>query len=172
MIARTILPAMATLCFAVVANAQSMPTANTEATSSSGHVHVVGIDDYAGHMHGGPAAWVGGATFEFTVAEGSEVEMTVTRIEFLTGRSCENPPSEVSSEPSFGGLWADQLGMTESALALTLPSGLTEVSVGFAAVEAYYVYCDRFAFRVTFDVDGEELVAVSETLVTRREPLR
>lgn len=46
-----------------------------------------------------------------------------------------------------------------------------EPTVGFTAVPAYYVYCDRFAFRVYFHVDGEKLAVIDEVNITREEPL-
>lgn len=44
--------------------------------------------------------------------------------------------------------------------------------VSFASVNAYYTWCDRFAFRVRFKAGAEILTAVAELNVTREEPYR
>lgn len=51
------------------------------------------------------------------------------------------------------------------------------MTVGWPAVDACYVYCDRFGFRVTFEMDVagrivEARTVLAEIQVTRREPLR
>jgi hypothetical protein len=143
-------------------------SASTVATV--GAVTVAGRDGHAMHTHGGPAARVGDAQFRVTVAGEAPVTLTVTRIEALTGHSCDAPPAEVTSYPTFGGLFPEDGSATESATSLVVRPGTLDVTVGFTAVEAYYSWCDRFAFRVTFDVGGAPLVAVAETNVTRVEP--
>ncbi len=51
------------------------------------------------------------------------------------------------------------------------PSADQVVEVFFESTEAYYVWCDRFAFRVTFRIDNERVKAVAETVVMRVTPL-
>ena len=95
----------------------------------------------------------------------------MTRIEYLTGGACETPPTSVHSEPVFAGFFVR--GMSESARSVTVEPGKPiRIEVGFPAVDAYYVHCDRFAFRVTFQAGPHTLTAIAETNVARDEPLR
>lgn len=60
-----------------------------------------------------------------------------------------------------------------SAHLVEVKAGATvAASIGFTSVPAYDVYCDRFAFRFHFLVDGEKVVVIDEVNITRMEPLR
>jgi hypothetical protein len=133
---------------------------------------ITGLESHAHHTHGGAPAQLGHARFRVQYDGEVPVVMTVRRIEYVTGRDCDAPPAEVSATPAFGGLFPEDGSRTESVRALPVSPGTLEVTVGFEWVEAYYVHCDRFAFRVTFDVGGLPLVATAETQVIREEPLR
>lgn len=133
---------------------------------------IAGLDSSARHAHGGPPAQLGHARFRVTYTGGAPAPLSVTRIELLTGRSCDAPPADVRSMPAFGGLFPEDGSRTESVDTLTVAPGTVDVIVGFERVEAYLSWCDRFAFRVTFSAGGSELVAVAETVVTRVTPLR
>lgn len=153
----------------LIAAASAWETAST--TASNADWEIVGRDGLARHTHGGPAARLGHAEFRVTYRGRDAGELSVSRVEFLTGHDCVAPPATVQSEPAFGGLFTS--GMSESASKLEVkPARPVDVSVSFPAVEAYYVHCDRFAFRVVFVAGGEALVVVAETNVTREEPLR
>jgi hypothetical protein len=145
----------------------------TSATSASGELTIEALVNQARHLHGGPPANLGHARVRVTHTGAEPVPLALSRVEYLTGRSCEEPPSEVHAELRPSGLFAGELGMTESVEVLPLPPGAAlELHVGFTRVEAYYNFCERFAFRLTFDAGGEALVVVAETDVTRVEPRR
>jgi hypothetical protein len=157
--------------FLPVAAALAAVPGGASTTASVGPLTVTGLDGHARHTHGGPPARLGHARFRVTRTGLGRGRLTVQRIEFLTGHSCEAPPAEVSGTPRFGGLLPEDGSLAESVLSLGVGPGTVDVMVGFEAVEAYYSWCDRFAFRVTFDADGEPLTVVAETQVTRVEPL-
>ena len=84
-----------------------------------------------------------------------------------------NPPSKVISHPKSGGILLGDGTQRESAPQVEVKAGATvEATVGFPSVPAYYLYCDRFAFRVHFRVDGEKIAVIDEVNITRMEPLR
>ena len=126
------------------------------------------------HTHGGPGAQLGDARFVVHSEDAHRHMLTVSGVDFLGGRSCTEPPTTVKAHPTFAGLFAEDRGQRESTKTLAIPpKSELSISVGFGpSVEAYYVYCDRFAFRVRFELDGDTLEVVSETTVTREEPLR
>lgn len=143
---------------------------DSASTTAKGAVcTVAGVDGTARHTHGGEPAHLG--TARFTVSCASATTLGVEHIEFLMGGDCAALPSRVASAPKVGGLMVE--GMKASALTVTIPAGKpTALDVSFPAVDAYYVHCDRFAFRVSFRAGGELLVATAETNVEREEPLR
>lgn len=148
-------------------SALAWPTASTTARSTT--CSIAGQDGQAMHTHGGSEASVGTANFTITCT--ASTALTVEKIEFLTGASCDAPPARVSAEPKLGGIFID--GMKESALEVQIPPGApVSVGVGFTPVGAYYTWCDRFAFRVRFRAGGEVVTATSELNVTREEPYR
>lgn len=147
---------------------------NTAAGLFGGRFVIQGLGGHASHTHGGPPAQVGGVRVRLQNHTDQAQRVSVTDIEFLTGvKDCDHPPTQVVSHPRFGGLFWEDSDQKESTPQLLIPAGKTAtVSVGFASVPAYYVYCDRFAFRVHFKVGKSTIAVVSEVLVTRREPLR
>jgi hypothetical protein len=82
----------------------------------------------------------------------------------------------VRSHPNLTGLRIDDDSpwKTGASTQVELPAGASvEIVAYFAPIEAYTAWCERFAFRVTFELDGsEQLSAVAETFVARVEPLR
>ena len=121
---------------------------------------LAGHTDHASHEHGGEAAKIGDATFAADNPLPHPVPLKVTKVEFLTDHSCALPwdvrakPKVVDFDPK------------------ALPPGRSEVTVSFAAQGAYQAHCDRFATRVTFDVDGHRAPVTVEHEVMRFEPLR
>lgn len=150
----------------------------TDATSSAASVRndfeIHGITGHARHMHGGPPAQIGDVRFTFANRSAKPRQVTVTDIEFLQGnKDCDHPPAKVTAHPKSGGILLEDGVQRESSQNVTVKAGATvEASVGFTAMPAYYVYCDRFAVRVHFQVDGEKLVVVDEIAVVRVEPFR
>jgi len=93
----------------------------------------------------------------------------------LTGvHDCDHPPTTVSARPEPAGLLISDSDQRESTRRVMIPPGATvTVDLGFGpAALAYENSCDRFAFRVTFVVEGElaPLTVVAETKVTRVWP--
>lgn len=147
---------------------------NTSAGVLGGRFVIRGLGGRASHTHGGPPAQLGWVRVQIENHTDRAQRVSVADIEFLRGvKDCENSPTQVVSHPRFGGLFREDGDQKESTPQLVIPAGTTAaVSVGFASVAAYYVYCDRFAFRVHFKVGKDRIAIVSEVQVTRREPLR
>lgn len=147
---------------------------HTRAVLAAGQVIIQGVTTFASHMHGGAPAQLGHARFQVENRGTQPLRLTVTDIEFLRGiHDCEHPPRQVASHPRFGGLFVEASDPRESTREIELKPGRTiQLSVGFASVPAYGVYCDRFAFRVHFQIGREKAAAISEARVIRREPLR
>ncbi len=156
------------LPFLLLAYAFAWSTASST-TAGSGW-EIAGQDGVAFHTHGGAPARLGQARFRVLWQGPGPGVLTVTGVEYLTGHGCDAAPSQVHSAPTFGGLFVE--GMPQSARELTLEAGKPQVvTVGFPAVDAYYTWCDRFAFRVTFRAGEASLSAVAETNVTRESEL-
>jgi hypothetical protein len=154
----------------MMAAALSWTSASTTATAPGGLLAVTGTDSHARHTHGGAPAWVGRATFAVRWDGDAATSLSVDSLSFLRGRDCDAPPSE-ATPLTVGGLITPT--MTERAETIELSPGTTvEVTIGFPAVEAYYIHCDRFAFQATLHAGGQAAVAVAEVMVVRVEPLR
>jgi hypothetical protein len=149
-------------------------SASTTASSADGEVAIQGLDGYARHTHGGAPARLGWARFRVENRGRKPRAIRAEAVDYLHGHSCEVAPAEVRASPKPTGLLAEDGVQKESAPSITLaPGAALEIIVGFApAVDAYYVFCDRFAFRVRFGVDGAPLAVVAETHVARVEPPR
>lgn len=137
-------------------------SANTAA--SLGELRISGEEDQAMHLHGGAAAQLGQASFSLKNS-GKPTALSVTQVEFLTGSDCDVPPEAVQSEPSVVGLSLEE--RQGPSKLLEIPNGKHDLKVYFAHVPATYSHCDRFAFRVSFESDGQQAVVVSETRVER-----
>ena len=97
----------------------------------------------------------------------------MTEVAYMTVHSCDVPPTEVRSKPVFEEIRVTGIPKPKDARELTLqPKSEQDLIVVFTPVEAYYSYCDRFSFRVTFAVNGESLAVVAESTVSREEPYR
>ncbi|HNN93812.1 MAG TPA: hypothetical protein PKI03_16130 [Pseudomonadota bacterium] len=148
--------------------------ATTSATLPGGEFTIRGLSGRATHSHGGAPAQVGHISVVFENRGRTAQRVTVSDIEFLQGiKDCEHAPQKVASHPHPGGILLDDGKMRESASEVEIaPGAKVSATVGFAPVPVYYVYCDRFAFRVVFRVGKARIAVVSEVNVTRREPLR
>jgi hypothetical protein len=141
---------------------------NTRETTESG-VTIAGRTSTAYHLHAGPPARVGGASFKVDNGSDAAKVIRVAKVEILHDRTCEAPPTTVLAEPASGGLFASALEMRESAPELSIDPGASlVVDAGFAVVEAAQVSCDAYAARVTFDVSGEAATVVAAIEVVRR----
>jgi len=105
------------------------------------------------------------------------VSVRVSQVEYLVGSHCEVVPKTVRSTPVPIGLYLADGEQPKSVKVLAVSPGETEVFVGFEAVTATYTHCDRFAFRVTFEVESEGIepassAVVAETMVMRMAPAR
>ena len=148
--------------------------ATTQAVATRSKFEIHGVTGQARHIHGGPPAQLGHASFVFANRGNQERRVSVIDIEFLQGsKDCDHPPSKIVSHPKSGGILLSDGKQRQSSPEVTVKAGATvEATVGFTTVPAYYVYCDRFAFRVYFQVDGEKLAVIDEVNITRVEPLR
>lgn len=147
--------------------------ATTSTALPGGQLVIRGVSGHAIHTHGGAPAQIGHVRFVFENHGKEAQRVTVTAVEFLRGdHDCDHPPQKVVSHPKLGGILLHDGKMTQSAPHAAIAPGATvEATVGFAAVPAYYTYCDRFAFRVFFQVGKTKIGVVSEVNVTREEPL-
>ncbi len=158
----------------VVAVAAPAPaSASTTEKSADGELTIAGQDGFAIHTHGGDAARLGRVTVTVKNDSARVRRLTVKQVEFLTGHDCKAPPTKVTSRPKLERV-VDEGDHDERPASLKFalpPKSETKLRVSFASVEAYTTHCDRFAFRVSFDVDGSETLApVAEVRVEREEP--
>jgi hypothetical protein len=140
---------------------------------------ITALETRARHTHGGPPAPLGHARFELTNEGSTPVAVRPTAALFVrTIKDCDEPPSEPVERLVPAGLFPEDDRWTESRPALVVEPGETvRVIVGWPAVDAYYVYCDRFGFRVTFELEVagaivEARTVLAEIQVIRVEPLR
>lgn len=148
--------------------------ATDSASAFDGTFIIRGVTQHARHTHGGESAHIGHVRFELENRGTTARKLTVAGIEFLRGiKDCEHAPSEVASRPKSGGIFLEDGTQKESRPQVVVKAGAkVGATVGFVAVDAYYVYCDRFAVRVRFNVDGTPIVVTDEVVVMRMEPLR
>jgi hypothetical protein len=115
---------------------------------------------HAMHEHGGHPAQLYDAKFTVHNGGSQPAVVNVTRVDFLESYSCDVFPNTLRSSPK------------PQPLRVTVPAGSTmPLEVHFSGVPAYEAWCERFAFRVTFDVDGTAMQSTAETHVVRIEPL-
>ncbi len=148
-------------------------SASGVASTSDGEFTLRGLDRSVRHTHGGEPARLGHVAVEATNRGRVPRRLRAVAVEFLHGHDCENPPAQIVATPRPSGLLVLTGGVQrDSTLDVAVAAGATvEAEVGFApAVEAYSTWCDRFAFRVLFRVDGSApLSVVSEMRVIRVE---
>jgi hypothetical protein len=146
--------------------------AATEAApgATAGPVEIYPQRSVAIHSHGGEAAHLRSARFVVHNPNATAATLSVLRVDYLTGSSCETPPTRVRSSPKADGI---SLRSALPAKRVSIAAGATApITVEFSPVDAYYVYCNRFAFRVTFDAGGTRLQSTAETEVHRVDPPR
>lgn len=120
------------------------------------------------HEHGGAPASLDTARFTVRNRGTTPVSLAVRAIAFLTGSSCDTPPATVQSRPTVVGI---EIGGAPSSARVSIPPGAAPLVVRFSPVHAYYTYCNRFAFRVTFDAGGDAITVTAETTVSRIDPM-
>ncbi len=151
-------------------------SASTSAKSPDGAILVTGRDGHARHAHGGPPARLGEAHFRVTNQSDRPRTLRPTKIEALRSDGCD-VPSEVTARPKLTDVategYHDPAAPSREDLEIP-PRAEIDLVVSFSPpVDAYMAWCQRFAFRVTFDLDGGgRLTAVAETHVARFEPRR
>lgn len=152
----------------------------TRPNSASTAVHtqdrllfIAGQDRGARHLHGGAPARIGYVRFVVTNDSDQKRRVTATQVAYLRDHRCGATPTTVASRPKLGYLYVDGEYPKDATTSLDIPPHSSEtVMVSFEAVEAYYVWCDRFAIRVSFQVGGESLAPVAELQVVRVTPVR
>ena len=156
------------------ATREDAPATSDAAGLAGAATHAVPVEflpqrSHSIHSHGGEAAHLREARFVVHNGNARTANVSVVRVEYLTGHSCNVLPSTVRSTPKIDGL---SVGSAPPAARVAIPpESRTPITVEFAPVDAYYTYCDRFAFRVTFDVDGTPVQSTAETEVSRVDPL-
>jgi len=125
-------------------------------------------ESWAIYTHGGDPAKL--STASFTLRNNLEVpaDVRVEKVEYLRGGDCNHLPRDVASTPVPHGL-----AVTGSSPAPSLqvaPGAEVDVDVHFDPVEAAYVSCDRFVFRVYFEVNDAPRISLAETKVEREAP--
>lgn len=129
----------------------------TRASSGSTAVHtkdrklfIAGQDRGARHLHGGAPAHIGYVRFIITNDSDENRRVTATRVAYLRDHGCEAPPTTVVSRPNLGYFYEDGEYPKDATTTLDIPPHTSEtVMVTFEAVDAYYVWCDRFPIEVT-----------------------
>jgi hypothetical protein len=112
------------------------------------------------HEHGGDAASIGGARFIAHNPHSRPLRLRVRGVEMLEDSQC-GLPNEVKARPK-----------PAPDAPTKLAPGQSELVIGFEPQGAYQVHCDRFATRVTFEVEGKRIAATVEHEVMRFEPMR
>ncbi len=132
-----------------------------KAVAGTKPIEIAGLSSYAMHDHGGAAAKLRAARFQVTNRTKVDATLRVKRVEYMVGHSCTEMPTHVSKEPK----------ATNDPIVIHSAES-REVEISFEPVEAYYSYCQRFFFRVTFQVGREERQVLAETQVSRVSPMR
>jgi hypothetical protein len=148
---------------------------STAEHTRDGKLFIAGQDRHARHTHGGDAAHIGDVTFVVTNDSDRPRKITAKGVEFLHDSSCEKPAATVRSKPKLGSIiFDDDEDYRGATTSLSIPAKTSKaVNVGFEPVSAYMAWCDRFAIRVRFSVDGKETLApVADLRVIRMQPLR
>ena len=148
---------------------------STAVHTRDGKLFIAGQDRPARHTHGGAPARIGQVTFAVTNDGAAPRTIEAKSVELLHDSSCEKPASTVRSKPKLASvMFDDDEDYRGATTRLAIPPGSSkDVVVQFEPVEAYMAWCDRFAIRVGFSVDGKEtLSAVADLRVIRVQPLR
>lgn len=119
-------------------------------------VVIAGVSDSLWHVHGGEGATIDGVVLQVDNPLDRPVAFKVVGIEFLVDFGCALP-AKVTARPA----------LRESAPRSQLPPGESALKLGFARQEAYQVHCDRFATRVTLEVEGVTRAVAVEHRVGR-----
>lgn len=134
-------------------------------------VTIKGRGEYRAHTHGGPPAWIGGATFEVENLREQPITLTLTGTRWLRAYECELPRQEKAQPKPAGLALVDE--NIDGAMTVVIPAHSRKtVSIGHELQEAYMVSCDRFATAARFSVEGEVVEVIGEHRVIRRSPLR
>ncbi len=132
-------------------------------------VWVLAHQGSASHEHGGSAASVGEITVAVDNRGRKPAKITVSRVDWMTSTSCDDPLERVAS-PAFEGLELDDKPVATGP-AVIRPRRRSYLGIRFAPQHAYQAWCDRFAARVALDVDGTAIEVTAPIRVTRYEPM-
>ncbi len=134
-------------------------------------VTIKGRGEYRSHLHGGPPASIGGATFEVENLREQAIRLTLKGTRWLRAYDCELPRQEKARPKPAGLAFADET--IDGVMTVVIPArSRRTVAIGHAVQEAYMVSCDRFATAARFSVEGESVEVIGEHRVIRRTPLR
>jgi hypothetical protein len=148
---------------------------NSTAEAVEQRLRITGLTSAVRHLHGGPPAKLGEATFEVQNRSAHPHRVRVSKVTHLRAHPCGNEPNEVINQLEASGIVVERQGNYQTSRPqITVGAGQSAtLHVGFSWVEAYQVFCDYFSFRVTFLIDDQvPLVATAVTEVTRVTPRR
>lgn len=162
-----------------VSDAQATATFGSDASIDAADtvrdgVRFTAVTGHARHTHGGEPAHVSSARVDFT-NEGATHRLRVAAVDFLSdhGGDCHGLATTFRKHLEPSGLrFADDEGYAPNGEVVVAPASRGQLEVYFEPADAYYTYCDTFAFRVQLLVDATPKVVVVELQVTRVEPMR
>jgi hypothetical protein len=123
------------------------------------------------HTHGGDEAKIGRFTLSARNTSARERRIELSKLEYRTGHSCDEPPTTVSARPKPQLLVpeADDDPRPPSTSGVVPPKSELRFSAQFDSVGAYYTHCDKFALVAWFVLDGKETVQLEVALHVERE---
>lgn len=123
------------------------------------------------HTHGGEEAQVGRFLLSVTNTGSRERRLTLSKLVYLTGHSCDEPPSTVRAHPKPELLVRDDDHdlRPPSTTGVVPPKSEVVFSAQFESVGAYYTHCDRFGLVASFVIDEQEAVLVGVEIRVQRE---
>lgn len=154
-------------------SAPRAPQAAGTAQSRDGKLTLAAQPIYAIHTHGGDEAKIGRFTLSARNTSARERRIELTKLEYRTGHSCDEPPTKVSARPKPQLLVPDEDHdpRPPSTSGVVPPKSELKFSAQFDSVGAYYTHCDRFALVAWFVLDASETVQLEVALhVEREEP--
>ncbi|MBX3125617.1 MAG: hypothetical protein KF718_02835 [Polyangiaceae bacterium] len=154
------------------------PSASTEkawpgssAASRDGTLRLRAQPVSAFHTHGGQEAQVGRFLLSVTNTGSRERRLTLTTLVYLTGKSCDEPPTTIRARPKPELLVRDDDHdlRPPSTTAAVPPRSEVVFSAQFESVGAYYTRCDTFGLVASFLIDDGDAVRVGVEIRVQRE---
>ena len=161
------------------ASAAVVDAAKTASAIASRLVRITGRESHAMHTHGCDPAHVSDARFAVQNDDDVEHVIRVESVDYLVDHGvqpCTGVASTFFKQLPPSGIRFDDAdaGFDMKTFVVVPPHAERGVVIGFSVADAYYTYCDTFAFRAVFRVEGiaGALIAVAPLSVMREEPWR